>query len=98
MNEKYIISVKSTKDTMGNPCEKWEYAGIDDGSYGSGYPCWCFSEYSGKSFSKVEDAKKWFDLCKSHLLEEHYINKYGLDMSTLAIRKVIYKSVMPLNA
>ena len=97
MNERYIISIKLLKDTMGNPCEKWQYAGMDDGSYGSGYPCWCYSEYRGKSFSTVEDAKKWFDLCKDYLLGDYY-TRYDFDMSTLAIRKVVYKTVMPLNA
>ena len=72
MGERYVISVKARKDVMGRDCEEWRYAGIDDGSYGSGYPCWCYSDYSCKSFGSIEAAKEWFNKSKSFLLGSYY--------------------------
>ena len=95
MGERYVISVKARKDVMGRDCEEWRYAGIDDGSYGSGYPCWCYSDYSCKSFGSIEAAKEWFNKSKSFLLGSYY-EKDNLDMKTLGIRKVIYKKVESL--
>ena len=95
MEERYVISIKARKDVLGNEKEEWRYAGIDDGSYGSGYPCWCYSDYSCKSFGNIEAAKEWFNKSKSFLLGSYY-EKDNFDMRTLGIRKVIYKKVMPL--
>lgn len=95
MEERYVISVKERKDVMGRDCEEWRYAGIDDGSYGSGYPCWCYSDYFRKSFESIEAAKEWFNKSKSFLLGSYY-EKDVLDMKTLGIRKVIYKKVESL--
>lgn len=95
MEERYVISIKARKVVLGNEKEEWRYAGIDDGSYGSGYPCWCYSDYSCKSFGSVEAAKEWFNKSKSFLLRPYY-EKDTLDMKTLGIRKVIYKKVMSL--
>ena len=95
MEERYVISVKARKDVMGRDCEEWKYAGIDDGSYGSGYPCWCYSDYSCKSFGSIEAAKEWFDRAKSFLLDS-YNKDFDLDIETLGIRKVIYKKVESL--
>lgn len=95
MEERYVISVKARKDIRGNVKEEWRYAGIDDGSYGSLYPCWCYSDYSCKSFKDVEAAKKWFDVARSLLLDSYY-EKDNLDIKTLGIRKVIYKKVESL--
>ena len=95
MGERYVISVKVRKDVMGRDCEEWRYAGIDDGSYGSGYPCWCYSDYSCKSFGSIEAAKEWFNKSKSFLLGSYY-EKCDLDIETLGIRKVIYKKVESL--
>ena len=95
MGERYVISVKARKDVMGRDCEEWRYAGIDDGSYGSGYPCWCYSDYSCKSFGSIEAAKEWFDRAKSFLLDS-YNKDFDLDIETLGIRKVIYKKVESL--
>lgn len=95
MDERYVISIKARKDISGNKCEQWRYAGIDDGSYGSGYPCWCYSDYSCKSFGSIEAAKEWFDRAKSFLLDS-YNKDFDLDIETLGIRKVIYKKVESL--
>ena len=95
MGERYVISVKARKDVMGRDCEEWRYAGIDDGSYGSGYPCWCYSDYSCKSFGSIEAAKELFDRAKSFLLDS-YNKDFDLDIETLGIRKVIYKKVESL--
>lgn len=92
MKEKYVISIKARKDVMGNDCEEWRYAGIDDGSYGSGFPCWCYSDYNCKTFSSIEDAKEWFNSSRSFLFGSYY-DKDDLDRRTLGIRKVIYKKV-----
>ena len=96
MSEQDVISIKAFKDVMDRPCEQWRYAGMDDGSYGSGYPCWCYSEYGCKSFSSVENAEKWFDKNKKYLFETYY-NRNDFDMSTLAIRKVVYKKEKSLT-
>jgi hypothetical protein len=96
MNERYVISIKAFKDVTGRPCEEWRYAGIDNGTYGSGYPCWCYSEHSGKSFYSVEDARKWFNECKQYLFGTYY-NRNDFDMATLAIRKVVYKKEVSLT-
>ena len=95
MGERYVISVKARKDVMGRDCEEWRYAGIDDGSYGSGYPCWCYSDYSCKSFGSIEAAKEWFNKSKSFLLGSYY-EKSDFNIETLGIRKVIYKKVESL--
>ena len=95
MEERYVISIKARKDVLGNEKEEWRYAGIDDSSYGSGYPCWCYSDYSCKIFGSIEAAKEWFNKSKSFLLGSYY-EKDNFDMRTLGIRKVIYKKVMPL--
>lgn len=97
MKERYVISVKARKNVMDRDCEEWRYAGIDDGSYGSGFPCWCNSDYFCKSFGSIEAAKEWFNESKSFLLGSYY-KKDNLDMKTLGIRKVIYnyKKVMSL--
>ena len=95
MGERYVISIKARKDISGNKCEQWRYAGIDDGSYGSSYPCWCYSDYSCKSFGSIEAAKEWFNKSKSFLLGSYY-EKCDLDIETLGIRKVIYKKVESL--
>lgn len=95
MEERYVISIKARKDISGNEKEEWRYAGIDDGSHGSGYPCWCYSDHSCKSFRSVEEAKEWFNKAKSFLFNPYY-EKANFDMRTLGIRKVIYKKVMSL--
>lgn len=96
MDERYVISIRTKKDVLGNHKEEWRYAGIDSGGYGSGDPCWCYSDYSGKSFLTVEDAEKWFSNVKSFLFGIYY-NTADFDMSTLAIRKVIYKTIKKLG-
>lgn len=88
MRERYVISIKARKDVMGRDCEEWRYAG----SYESGYPYWCYSDYSYKSFGSIEAAKEWFNKSKSFLLDSYY-EKLDLDIETLGIRKVIYKKV-----
>lgn len=90
MEEKYVISIKAIKNGEGNPFEEWRYAGIDDGFNGSGYPVWCFSVYTGESFDSVKSASEWFNECKQYLFGKYYdVNDF--DMTTLAIRKIVYK-------
>lgn len=92
MKERYVISIKAKKDVMGKDFEEWRYAGIDNGSYGTGYPCWCYSDHDCKSFNSVEDAKNWFNDVKSFLFSS-FCEKEDFDMKTLGIRKVTYKRV-----
>ena len=86
MEERYVISVKARKDVMGRDCEEWRYAGIDDGLYGSGYPCWCYSDYSCKSFGSIEAAKEWFNKSKSFLLV-HIMKKMFLILKLLVLER-----------
>ena len=93
MNEgRYVISIKAVKDTMDRPCEEWRYAGIDNG----GYPSWRYFEHTAGHFCSIEDAQKWFDKNKQYLFGNYY-DCNDFDMSTLAIRKVIYKKEVSLN-
>lgn len=96
MEEKYVISIKANKDILGKDCEEWRYAGIDNGFYGSGYPCWLFSDKGCINFNNINDAEKWFSEAKTFLLDSHYAS-YNLDIDSLGIRKVIYKKIKSLN-
>lgn len=93
----YVISIKQIIDLSGNTCDKWVYAGIDAGNYGSGYPCWCYSIFSCEKFSSIKEAKKWFEENKSFLFGTYYL-KEQFDESTLGIRTIIYKKVVSLQS
>ena len=87
MGERYVISIMARKDIHGNEVNKWIYAGADNGSHGSGYPCWCYSDHDCRSFGSVKDAKEWFnDKTKSWLLGSHY-DYADLDLNTLVSEK-----------
>ena len=83
--DKYVISIKAAKDVIGRPCEEWRYAGID---CRSDYPCWVYSEYDCKKFTSIQSAEEWFNTNKKYLFGSYY-DRFKLDISTLAIRKVI---------
>ena len=93
MNEKYVISIKARKNVFGKPCEEWRYAVIDPAS---NYPDWEFSDHHCKSFTSVESAEEWFNGAKKYLFTSYY-DRYNFDMTTLAIRKVVYKKCLPLT-
>lgn len=95
MDERFVISIKARKDMIGNRSEHWLYAGFDDGTYGSGYPCWCYSDRFCKFFESVKDAKEWFARAKSYLLSLRY-EFCDLDIETLCIKKVVYEKVASL--
>ena len=95
MNERFVISIKARKDIHGNRCDHWLYAGYDDGIYGSGRPCWCYSDRFCKFFESVDECKKWFAGAKSFLLNPRY-ERYDLDNETICIKKAVYEKVTSL--
>lgn len=87
----YVISIKRKNQTeiqaKINP-DGWEYFGYDRycGSFSTGYPI--FMTHNYETFKSIEEAEEVFNKNKKDLLSE--MHKY--DVSTLAIRKIIYKS------
>lgn len=98
MELKYVISIKATKDYAGKDCEEWRYAGIDSGSYGSGYPYWFSSVKSAELFASAENAKKWFEMNGGYLFGP-YFKRTDFDVSTLGIRKLVlvFQKATPLQ-
>lgn len=93
---RYVISIKALEDVMHRPAEEWRYAGIDNGSYGSGYPCWCYNTHSCKIFISIEDAEKWFNENKEYLFGRYYSDS-KFDKSTIGIRQIVFKKVKSLS-
>ena len=90
MNEKYIITIEAHCDAMGNSCNQIRrYAGIDRAS---NYPYWNPSEHDAKIFSSIDNAKRWFNENKRYLFGEYY-KPFELDISALAIQKIVYEKV-----
>ena len=87
--ERYVITIEANLDINGTPCKKMRFAGIS-----SCYPCWSFhdDEYC-KSFFSVESAERWLNENKRELFSEHWLCRYKLDLTTLAIRKIVYEKV-----
>ena len=87
----YIISVKRTKNYIGNHLAEenqyWEYAQYDDhaGSFSTGYPRFG-SEIYAETFDSVEKAREWF------YEESQYLKDNSHDWTTLAIRERVYKT------
>lgn len=93
----YVISVKRIKDYKGEPIEgEFNYAGHDThaGTMSTGYPIFCSWIGNADRFSSVEEAKKWWEENSKHLVG---LNVSHYDMSTLAIRKIVYKTVEKLD-
>lgn len=85
----YIISVKKRSN-------EWVYASVDNGAYGSGYPCWSLYHHDARRFNNIEQAENWFDNVKDFLLHRGYTIS-DFDMDTLGIRKIIYEKMKSLN-
>ena len=97
MKEKqYVISVKRIKNYCGEPVDDFVYAGLDNhsGSMSTGYPIFCSWVGDATRFSSVEEAKNWWEKNSKHLLS---FSGDTHDFSTLAIRKIIYKTVEKLE-
>jgi hypothetical protein len=93
----YVISIKRIKNYKGEPIEgEFNYAGLDThaGSLSTGYPIFCSWVANAERFSSVEEAKKWWETNSKHMLG---LNVSHYDMSTLAIRKIIYKTFEKLE-
>lgn len=90
----YVISIKRLKDYCGNTLNKpeWEYATFDNfsGCISSGYPIFG-SLNRAVIFSTMESAKEW---ANDNL---KYINVSNYDLSSLAIRKIYFKTVDQLH-
>lgn len=86
----YIISIKVKKDDQ----IKWLFAGRDSMT---GYPVWVDVDCSCdvKTFSDIALASSWFDNASSFLKDDlRNYKDYGfaVEKSTLAIRKITYRS------
>lgn len=88
MEEKYVISIKKKVDNH----YEWEYAGHSAGSY----PSWHISCYSCKYFDNVEKAEQWFREVKDFLFGV-YFKEDEYDLSSLGIRKIIYRKIKALS-
>ena len=93
---RYVISIKSLEVEDPMVAGEWRYAGIDNGPYGSGYPCWCYSIYTCKIFNSIKDAEEWFNQAKECLFDTYYKNT-KFDKSTLGIREIAFRKVKSLN-
>lgn len=92
----YVISVKRIKNYCGEPVNEFVYAGHDThaGSMSTGYPIFCSWVGDADRFSSVEEAKNWWEKNSKDLLS---FSGDTHDLSTLAIRKVIYKTIEKLE-
>lgn len=92
----YILSIKRVKNTFGKPLDtpEWEYAGYDNfsGSFSTGYPIFT-GLYHASRFSTVDEAKDWYTRNKDYIYDG--MNQY--DLSTLAVRKIIFKTVEKID-
>lgn len=88
----YIISAKYKYNFQDE--YQWGYAGYDNhaGSFSTGYPCWDSENYA-KEFETVDDAKEWWSKNSQHLL----VKNYEVLLSTIAIRKKIYRAIEKLT-
>lgn len=89
----YIISIKRVMDIFGTVMDKpeWEYACYDNfsGSMSTGYPI--FSSLNrGIQFHTKEEAKEWIEKALP------YIDMSRYDRSSLAIRKIVFKTVQKI--
>ena len=91
----YVVSVKVIKGYNGKelkPEEQYyEYFSYDRyaGSMSSGYPCFdCLNH--AERFESVEEAEKTFNNCKKDLELTTSMSK--IDLSTIAIRKIVVKT------
>ena len=98
-SSKYVISVKRTKnynnEDLSPEMQYFEYAGFDthSGSMSTGYPCF-ISECHAHRFDTEDEAREWWD--KNKGIISRIINMDRYDLSTLAIRKVYYRKLVPL--
>lgn len=95
-NRPYVISVKRIKDYSGEPTNEFAYAGLDEhgGSLSTGYPIFCSYEGHAKHFESVREAKDWWEKNSKDLIG---FRQDAYDISTLAIRKIIYKKIEKLE-
>jgi len=89
MRAEYVIMVKGLKDVNGEPKEIMCFAAIDNGSYGSGMPCWSWSDHGCQRFPSVQKAVEWFNANKQYLFGQYY-NPIDFNMESLSVRKMKY--------
>ena len=86
---KYVLSIKRINETA-KP--EWGYATYDDfgGPLSTGYPIFADLGHS-IFFPTPEEAEKWFKE------NSQYINLSNYDKSSLAIRKLIFKTIKKVS-
>lgn len=90
MSDKCYVISAMVKSPYSKEIE-WQYFQYDNGSYGSGYPCFSF-RFSAKMFATPEDAENEFKRVKKCIL-----NGENIIPGTLAIRVVTFKHVKKLS-
>lgn len=85
----YVISVQMKTDCQDE--YEWSYAYTV-----SGTPHWTFCDTYAKEFESPVAAMKWWKQKKDCLLDRELLGQVKIDMSTLAIRKKIYKTIKDL--
>lgn len=90
MSNKYYVISAMVKNPYSKKIE-WQYFQYDNGSYGSGYPCFSFRS-SAKTFATPENAENEFKKVKNCIL-----NNKNIIPGTLAIRIVTFKYVKGLS-
>lgn len=94
MKDVYVISIKKVKDYDGKdlPVEKQEFKYFQydrySGSMSTGYPCFGYNCHA-EHFASVEDAINCFNQNFDAL--QSMVNLERYDLSTLAVRKVVFK-------
>lgn len=90
MSDKMYVISAMVKNHYSKEIE-WQYFQYENGSYGSGYPCFSF-RWSAKTFATPEDAENEFKRVKKDIL-----NKKDIIPGTLAIRAITFKYMKGLS-
>lgn len=91
----YVLSIKRVRDIFGEGLiiPEWEYATYDNfsGSMSSGYPIFAGLHHALR-FNTPEAAEQWFEK------NSQYINLSNYDKTSLAVRKMVFKTVKKIEA
>lgn len=87
----YVISAMVKYHFEDEP--ELRFAGCDNGSYGSGYPCWHRpNDKDVKYFNTIEKAEEWLSGC-----EEDLVTNGSRTVKELAITEIVYNTVKQLS-
>lgn len=91
---KYVISIQQVKDIFGKELDtpEWKYAAYDNfsGCMSSGYPIFADIGHA-IFFATCKEAEEWFNR------NYQYMDRSYHDKSTLAIRKIVFKTAKKIK-